>query len=64
MLSDWEKYKEIYTDAWKIHKKHFERTDWDSFVEEMQEINKKHNSKFCSDLLVAIAEDLNRKERT
>ena len=55
----WDKYKEIYTDVWQLHKKHFGRPDWDSFVVEMQELNEKHKSKFCEDLLIAVAENLN-----
>lgn len=55
----WEAYKEIYTDVWRLHKKHFGKPDWDSFVVEMQEIKRKHDSKFCEDLLIAVAEDLN-----
>ena len=56
----WEAYKEIYTDVWQLHKKHFGRPDWDSFVVEMQAIKKKHDSKFCEDLLIAVAENLER----
>ena len=58
----WEQYKEIYTDVWQLHKKHFGSPKWDDLVSDMQKINEKHKSRFCEALLIAVAEDLQEGE--
>ena len=60
---EWSKYKAIYTEVWKLHKKHFGNTDWDKLVVEMRDIDRKYRSPFCEALLIAVAEDLNHGER-
>lgn len=56
----WSEYKQIYAEVYKLHEKYDGIKAFDSFVEEMSAIGKKHNCKFCNDLLLAVAEELNR----
>ena len=57
---DWDKYKEIYTDVWNLHKKYFNSTDYDGFVKEFTEIGARYNDPFCEALLLAVAEDISK----
>ena len=59
----WETYKQIYTDVWQLHKKHFKNPDYDRFVEEFTAIGAKYNHPFCEALLLAVAEDISKGER-
>ena len=61
---EWDKYKEIYTDVWNLHKKHFENPDYDRFVEEFTKIGAKYNHPFCEALLLAVAEDISNDTRS
>ena len=60
---EWSEYKQIYAEVYKLHEKYEGLNAFDSFVEEMSAIGKKHNCKFCDDLLLAVAEDINRGQR-
>lgn len=61
---EWERYKEIYTDIWTLHKKHHENPDYDAFVEEFTKIGAKYNHPFCEALLLAVAEDISNDTRS
>ena len=59
----WDRYRDMYTDVWKLHKEHFGNPDWDRFVDEMEKIGQKYDDPFCASLLIAVAEDLHNGER-
>jgi len=61
---NWETYKQIYTDVWQLHKKHFGNPDYDRFVEEFTAIGAKYNHPFCEALLLAVAEDISNDTRS
>lgn len=55
-----EKYKAIYTECWNLHKKYYGKKDLTGLPEDMREIHSKYQCIFCNDLLIAVAEELNR----
>ena len=59
----WERYKEIYTDVWGLHKKYYGTQDYDTFVEEFTKLGAKYNHPFCENLLIAVAEDISRNDK-
>ena len=56
----WEQRKQIYTDIYQLHKKYLGTQDFEGFVKEQAAIYRKYNSTFCKELLMAVAEDINR----
>lgn len=56
----WEEYRAIYTECWNLHKKYYGKTDFSGLPEDMNVIHEKHSNVFCTELLIAIAEELNR----
>ncbi len=55
---------ETYLAVWKFFKKHKEKdpVDWEAVYQEAYEIRKKHPSKLCERLLIAMVSELERKE--
>lgn len=58
----WEQRKQIYTDIYQLHKRYFGTQDFEGFIKDQGEIYKKYNSTFCKQMLIAVAEDINREE--
>ena len=56
----WSEYKQIYAEVYKLHEKYHGLKCYDSFVDESSEIYGRHRDQFCTDLLLAVAEDINR----
>lgn len=56
---------DFFRDVWNYFKKFYEVRDdesyWEAAVNEAAEINEKYNCQLCKALLIAVAEELQRK---
>lgn len=56
---------DLFSDVWRLFRKYYkvseEQEYWNDLLREVHEVEKKHNSKLCIDLLIAIVTELERK---
>jgi len=59
---------DLFSDVWRLFIKYYnvsaDQEYWNDLMSEVHEIENKHNSKLCIDLLIAIVTELERKYTT
>lgn len=59
-----QQYWEAYTEAWRLFRKFSQPTEdpefWDELIEESKRLDKKHNTKFFRELLLATVNEIER----
>jgi RNA:NAD 2'-phosphotransferase (TPT1/KptA family) len=59
---------DLFSDVWRLFRKYYnisaDQEYWNDLLREVHEIENKHNSKLCIDLLIAIVAELERKYTT
>ena len=54
--------KAVIQDAFKVFKAHYEDPDMDRLPEDFNQVYLKYGNKFCYDIIIAMTEELERRE--
>ena len=54
--------KAVIQDTFKVFKAHYENPDMDRLTDDFNQVYLKYNNKFCYDIIIAMTEELERRE--